>query len=152
MSCATQIDDGLVIPGRISLPFSYSAGRTASRFFLELRENRRIVGRRCPQCGRVWVPPQILCIECFVHTEEWVEVSPEGLLLAHTWVPKPKPHHPFLDPLIYGMIRLDGAQNNFVHVVQCEKPEALRDNIRVRAVFSEERKGHILDIACFRPI
>jgi len=140
------------VSGRIAVPFDYSAGKTASRFLRELRDHQRIFGKRCPNCLKIWVPPQASCVECFVETFDWVELSPEGLLLSHTWISSPKPHHPPLRPLIYGLIRLQGAHNNLVHLIRFDEPGELQNGIRVKAVFSKQRRGHILDIAYFRPI
>ncbi len=149
---AQETNEGLIVPGKISIPFSYTAGKTGSRFLIELRDHQRIMGVRCPRCGRVGVPPQRICIFCFVETDQWVELSTEGILLAHTWVRKPKPHHPSVDPLIYGVIRLDGADNDMIHLVHADNPGGLVDGIRVRAIFSEKRRAHILDIMYFRPV
>lgn len=151
MSFSEDTNEGLVVPGTISIPFSYAAGMTGSRFLTELRDRKRIMGVRCPDCGCVMVPPQRVCIHCFVETDSWVELSGEGLLLSHTWVRNPKPYHPDIDPLIYGIIRLDGADCNFIHVVRGDNPETLADGIKVRAVFSDDRKGHIFDIKYFSP-
>lgn len=144
--------EGLVVSGRITVPFNYSAGRTASRFLKELRDHRRILGKRCPNCLKVWAPPQAFCVECFVEAHEWVELPPDGLLLAHSWVALSKPHRPPLNPLIYGLIRLRGASNNFVHLIRTDDPSDLKNGTRVKAVFSEQRRGHILDIAYFCPV
>ena len=39
--------------------FRHSLGKV-SRFFLEL-ESRRLMATRCPECGRVWMPPRPIC-------------------------------------------------------------------------------------------
>jgi uncharacterized OB-fold protein len=149
---AADTGPGLIVPGRISIPFSYASGQTASRFLIELRDNRRIFGARCPECGRVLVPPPKTCPACFVDTDQWVEVGPRGRLQAHTRVREPGAHQPDIDPLIYALIRLDGADNNLVHLIRAERPEELKAGIEVEAVFAEDRKGHILDISHFRPV
>ncbi len=81
-----------------------------------------------------------------------MEVSTEGVLLAHTWVRKPKPHHPSVDPLINGVIRLDRVDNNMILLVHTDDPDALVDGIRVRAISSAKRRAHILDIIHFRSV
>jgi len=77
-------------PRRISyhavLPFRYSAGRAASRFFAELRDHKRIMATRCSKCGKAYVPPRPVCGECFMPLEEWVEVGPGGTLVGFTVV------------------------------------------------------------------
>lgn len=64
------------------LPYRYAAGRTASRFFAELRDHKRFMATKCTSCGRAFVPPRPVCGECFVSLEEWVEVGPRGPLSA----------------------------------------------------------------------
>ena len=152
MLSPSEINDGLIVPGKITIPFNYAAGRTASRFLIELRDNQRIMGLRCPECGLVRVPPPRVCIDCFVESDQWVELGTEGLLVTHTRVIEPKSHHPPVETLIYGVIRLDGADNNFVHLIDADEPRELVAGVRVKAVFSRERRGHILDISHFRPV
>ena len=143
-------EQGLIVPGTISIPFSYAAGKTASRFLVELRGNKRIMGVRCPECGKVWAPPQKICIHCFVEIGDWLEVGPRGRLLAHTLIKKPKTHHPSVDTLVYGLIKLDGADNSFVHIIDGSDSGRLEEGAKVEAVFSEDGTGHILDIKHFR--
>ena len=142
----------MVLAGKVDLPFSYSAGKTASRFFVELRDHQKIMGKRCPGCQRIIVPAQLFCKECFVETDEWIEVGPEGTLLTFTVVYRKKNHHPREAPLAYGIIRLDGADTSIVHLLGETDVTKLEHGMKVRAHFSEERKGHILDIKCFRPV
>jgi len=142
----------MVLQGKVDLPFTYSAGKTASRFFVELRDHQRIMGKRCPRCQRVIVPAQLFCKECFVETDEWVEVGPEGTLVTFTVVYRKENHHPKEAPFAYGIIKLDGADTSMVHLLGETEVTKLEHGMKVRALFSEERKGHILDIESFRPI
>jgi len=144
--------ENMILPGKVDLPFSYSAGKTASRFFLGLRDHKKILGKRCPGCQKIIVPAQLFCKECFVETDEWIEVGPEGILLTFTVVYRAGKHQPISTPLAYGIIRLDGADTSIIHLLGETDVSKLRAGMRVRAVFSERRKGHILDIQCFRPV
>ena len=142
----------MVLAGKVDLPFSYSAGSTASRFFVELRDHRRIMGKKCPRCRRVIVPPQLLCNACFVETDQWVEVGTEGTLVTFTVVYRGGSHHPKDPPLTYGIIKLDGADTSLVHFLEETNVDQIKPGMRVKAVFAKERIGHILDIECFRPV
>jgi len=142
----------MVLEGKVDLPFSYSAGRTASRFLIELRDQQRIMGKRCPECSRVIVPAQLFCKECFTETDKWVEVGPEGSLISFTVVYREENHHPKETPLAYGIIRLDGADTSLVHLLAETDVAQLQLGMRVRAVFSAKRIGHILDIKHFESI
>jgi len=146
-----QSEQPLFIPSRITIPFNYAAGAIASRFFVELRDHRKILGRRCPQCTRVLVPPRKFCLHCFTPTSEWVEVESTGTLVNFTVVQKTETHHPRKAPFAYGVIQLDGADTNLVHLLGEINLHHIRQGSRVRAVFNEKRVGNILDIAYFKP-
>ena len=140
-----------VIPKKITIPFSYTVGKVASRFFTELRDNRRIMGVRCRSCKKVIVPPQLICVECFEKTEDWIEVGPGGVLLNYTVVESPEQHYPMKTPFIMGIIKLDGSDTNLIHFIS--GIDVKKDNINIRLVpkFAESRKGSIRDIEYFEP-
>lgn len=140
-----------VVSGTIHIPFSYSAGRAASRFFVELRDHRRIMGTRCPSCLRVLVPARSFCAVCFVGTDGWVEVGPEGALVTWTTVHAPLPHLPARPPCTLGLIRLDGAGTDFLHLIRGEE-RSLGAGGRVRPVWRESRSGGLLDLVWFVPV
>jgi hypothetical protein len=145
----SQIEN-MVIPGTISIPFNYAAGRTASRFFIALRDEKKILGTRCSACRRVIVPPRAFCGRCSVATEEWVEVSDCGTLVSYTVTYHDGPHLPQRPPVVYGIIRLDGADSNLVHLLDPTNLDRIEIGARVQAVFREQREGRLLDIAYFK--
>lgn len=139
------------ISGSIEIGYEWSAGVAGSRFFQELRDNKRIMGTRCPKCSRVLVPPRIFCEECFVDTEEWVEVSSQGELLTFGESYLGTDGSKLQEPWILGIIKLDGADGGLIHYLGEAKPEELKIGIRMEAVFNEKRNGNILDIKYFKP-
>jgi uncharacterized OB-fold protein len=138
--------------GQIYIPNTYSAGAVGSRFLIELRDNKRIMGIRCPTCNRVYVPARSACKDCFAQLNEWVEVSNKGTLLTYTVCHQPNRVQPAEPPLVYGIIQLDGADTGFVHMMGEVEPEQLRIGMRVQAVFKEKREASILDIKYFKPL
>jgi uncharacterized OB-fold protein len=138
--------------GQIYIPNTYSAGAVGSRFLIELRDNKRIMGIRCPTCNRVYVPARSVCKDCFAQLNEWVEVSNKGTLLTYTVCHQPNRVQPAEPPLVYGIIQLDGADTGFVHMMGEVEPEQLRIGMRVQAVFKEKREASILDIKYFKPL
>ena len=154
----TQEEEILIMPGAWNLPFRHTAGRFASRFFRELRDNKKIFGVRCPECRRVLLPPRPLCERCFASIDEWVEVGPQGTLEAFTIC-----YVPFLGlpppPIATVMVKLDGADGSLSHVlgdVDLSDVDKARDlvkiGMRVEAVWRDQRKGEISDIQHFRPV
>ena len=134
----------------VNLTFSYAAGEAASRFLIALRDEKRILGTRCPACRRALVPARSFCPHCFVATAEWIEVGPAGKVSAFAPLP-PLPEGVGLGVRAgLALIRLDGADTAFVHFVG--ETDAPRIGSRVVAVFAETRSGSILDIAYFKPL
>jgi uncharacterized OB-fold protein len=143
--------DVFVYHGKIYIPNTYTAGATGSRFLIELRENKRIMGTRCPTCDKVYVPARSMCKYCFAQLDEWVEVSDTGTLLTYTVAGHTNGVQPVAPPIIYGIIQLDGASTGLVHMLSEVEFEKLSIGMRVKAVFAEKRVGSILDIKYFKP-
>lgn len=140
--------EGLTQKGQIAVPYTWWVGETGSRFLLSIRDDRKLLGNKCSRCNTVFVPPRKNCGRCFVDIDEWVEVGNEGVVIAHTIVRYPFEVHPVDVPFAYAMIKLDGADVGFLHIIK-ENLDALKNGVRVRARFREERTGHILDIDSF---
>ncbi len=145
-------EEAVILSTRIVLPFSYSAGHTASRFFIELRDNKRIMGTKCPKCGLVLMPPRRYCGKCLTETDEWVEVGDKGTLVAYTILHRSSPNLPKKPPFAYGIIKLDGADTNLVHILGEVDLDKIKPGMRMQAVFKDQREGNILDIDYFKPI
>jgi len=153
-----QQEEPLIIDGRWDIPYRHTAGRAATRFFRELKDNKRIVGVRCPTCRRVLVPPRGFCERCFVPVDDFVGVEDKGTLTTFTIV---YAHFTSLPPPPYcvGIIKLDGADTGLIHyigTVDLQDMEAAKKAIsigmRLQAVWRDEREGKITDIEYFKPV
>jgi uncharacterized protein len=148
-----KVDDVIRVPFLMKMEYRYALGAYASRFFQELKNHGRLIGIRCPECERVYIPPRPVCGICFAETTEWVPVSDEGVLIGATVV-----RLPFIDPMTgerrpvpYGMgiIRLNGASTAMYHFVNETDDTKLRVGRRVKARIRESRQGNMRDIECF---
>ncbi len=146
--------DVWIYHGQIYIPNTYSAGAVGSRFLIELRDNKKIMGTRCPACNRVYVPARSVCRDCFGELSEWVEVSQKGTLLTYTVAYQSNPIQPVSTPIVYGIVQLDGADTGFVHMLGEVDPGQLKVGTKVKAVFKvkKERVASILDIKYFKPL
>ena len=154
----TQEEELVIMPGAWNLPFRHTAGRFASRFFRELRDNQKIYGVRCPKCRRVLLPPRPMCERCFAPIDEWVEVGHQGTVEAYTVLCVPFMGLP-PPPLGMAVVKLDGADTGLNHIlggIEFSDPdksgEAVKIGMRVEAVWKEQRHGEILDIQYFKPV
>lgn len=136
----------------LQVPYRYSMGATASRFFTEIRDRRKILGIKCPKCNVVYVPPRSTCGRCFSLLHDWMEVSDQGTLETYTRVHYGTPVQPISSPFFYGIVKLDGADTGLPHFIGGTEGKEPRVGMRVQAVFKEERVGNMLDILYFKPI
>jgi len=142
--------------GEAEQPFNWAMGKYVSKFMTELRDNKRIVGVRCPQCKKVYVPPRQVCADCFVSMTEIVPLSGKGSIYCFTVLsfgfvdPDTGKQRPV--PYTWAFIALDGADTCLPHFVDLADPKKLKVGMRVEAVFEEKRRGHLLDIKHFKVI
>ena len=144
--------DVFVYHGKIFIPNTYTAGLTGSRFLIELRDNKKIMATRCPECNQVYVPARSVCKYCYAQLDEWVEVSDTGTVETYTVDGHTNSVQPVNPPIVYGIIKLDGATTGLVHMISGVDFEKLVIGMRVKAVFAEKRVGSILDIKYFKPL
>ncbi len=141
-----------------AMPYEWAIGKYGSRFFQELKERGKFLGIRCPQCGKVYIPPRRVCGPCFREIDELVELPDSGTIMAFTVV-----NYPFIDPdtgkqrpipYTYGLIRIDGADCFFSHLVNETDVGRIKVGKRVRAVLKsrDEMQGNIEDIRYFEII
>jgi uncharacterized OB-fold protein len=147
------------IPITVDVPYRFAAGKYLTRFLVELRDNGKFFGIRCPLCKRVQMPPRIVCAVCHVKNTDWVALGNEGSLVGFTIMYIPltdpttgKPHNP---PFTYGSVRLDGADSVLDHLINIEPDvNKLRIGMRMRVVLrpQKERIGDLSDILFFEPV
>ncbi len=102
------------------------------------------------------MPARSFCPRCFVDTKEWVDLPPEGIITTFIYVNYKFWGQPLEPPYITASIRLDGTDVDILHIVGGFDmsdyelvQKKLKNGTRVRAVWNEERKGHIFDIKYF---
>jgi uncharacterized OB-fold protein len=142
------------VPARWEVPYLHDIGETTSRFLMELRDNARLMANKCPECGRVLLPPRSFCERCFVPIKgHWVELEPNGTLEAFSIVTKdyhfsgmPRP------PYVLCLVKLGEASTSIPQMlvgVDLSDPRKAAQEIKVgmpvKAVFKEQRAGRITD-------
>jgi len=135
------------------LDYEIALGKTLSRFMDGLREGR-MLGTTCARCKRTFVPAQDFCEACFEPIAEWTEVPDRGTLELFTIVRQGFAGGPDV-PYAIGAIRLEGSSTLLFHRLSgIDLDSADVDGLTgssVRAVWSSERSGTILDIDSFAP-
>jgi uncharacterized OB-fold protein len=133
----------------LEFPYRRSLGPVVGAFFTGLRDGK-VLGSRT-KAGRVLCPPLEYDPETGQSVEpELVEVSDSGTVQTWAWVDEPLRKHPLQKPFAWALVKLEGADTSMVHALDAPR-DSLRNGMRVKVRWREERKGHITDIECFEP-
>lgn len=139
-----------VVSGSMPVAYRYTPGVANTRFLEALRDRGVFLGSRCATCGITVVPLRRYCERCLGETPDEVECGPGGRLGSWTIGQVGIDGEPLDEPVVLGLIRLDGADTVLVHrLVGISEPEI---GMRVRAVLTQDRSASILDIAGFEPM
>ena len=86
----------------------------------------------------VYVPPRGSCPRDGIPTSEEVTLTDRGCVESFTVVHIPIPGNPIEPPFVSAMIRLDGANISFLHLIQEIPVEEIRIGMRVEAVWKPQ--------------
>jgi hypothetical protein len=157
-------EENLFVEQIIELPFTESAGKYISIFLTKIRDEGKIVADKCSVCGRIVLPPRIVCaydkVEIEDKPENWVELSDKGTVtdcigiddreidaITGEFVGTP-------NPILF--IRLDGGDEWTIigHIAEEMDASKYPPGARVQAVWKpkNERQGKMSDIKFFRLI
>jgi len=133
------------IRDRISISYKYTMGGQ-SKFFIELMNNKKLLGTKCTKCGKTWMPPRINCSDCYTPAD-WVELNQTGTIEVSTivWYTTSA----FIKAIPYGIgfIKLDGAETALLQGIFSENlvPSKIKKGKKVKAVFNKQRVGKMTD-------
>ena len=149
----TIVTNGVMnVDGEIQIGYSWTVGKGGEHFLTELRDNKKMTGTRCRQCGRVFVPPRVYCEECYADDVDWVDVEPKGTLITFGDSYIGADGKTLDKPWILGVVRINGSEGGFLHYIGEAATKDLKIGMPMEAVFKDEREGSILDIEYFRPV
>jgi hypothetical protein len=118
----------------VRLHYEHTASAGESRFLAGLAGGR-LLGERCPVCGKVYIPPRGACPTDGVPTTDEIELPDIGTVTTFCVVNVPYPGQRVAPPYVAAAILLDGADIPFQHLILgCEAGE-VRMGMRVRAVW-----------------
>jgi uncharacterized OB-fold protein len=155
------------VPHRLTASWREPAGTYVNRLFLSMRDYKQLLGIKCPSCGAVWFPPEIVCGRCKIRIEDkeenWVKLGSRGTLLAAYHVTGAReidpstgwhPYGQVFNPI--GFIRPDGGNEwtLLAHVMKDKDTTHLKPGTRVEPVWRprHERTGTMQDIKFWKRV
>lgn len=136
----------------IHLDYTFTAGLAQSRYLKGMSEGK-ILGQRCPACGKVYVPPRGSCPTDGVPTTDEVELGNTGTVTTYCVVNVPFQGQSIEIPYICAQVLLDGANLAFMGLIQELPADQVRMGMRVEAVWvpKDELGPSSASIKYFRP-
>jgi uncharacterized OB-fold protein len=127
-----ELDEHQVLETTLSIPYTLTTGRAAGTFLAELH-NRRILGSRCSQTGKVSVPPKDYCCDQDGDAAaDFVQLSGSGVVTSWTRT----------NAGVVALMRLDGADNDLLHRMVGELGE-LQNGARVTPRWADADEGFL---------
>ena len=131
---AGEADAVTMITTPVRLHYRHSASAEESRYLRALRAGK-VIGQRCPACGKVYVPPRGACPVDGVPTTTDVELPDTGIVTTFCVVNVPFQGQRVPSPYVAASVLLDGADIAFQHLILGCEPAEVRMGMRVRAVW-----------------
>ena len=139
--------------------YDWSTGKYLGHVYAEAKENKKIVGNRCPKCKELYTPSSPVCPRCKVEMGwDWEEYPQTGEVYQYTYLVLPlwDPHYGerWANPYPSAVILLDNGVF-FRHWLEETDKEKLKVGMRVQAVWREdydERGQGLGDILYWRTI
>jgi hypothetical protein len=108
----------------------------------------KLMGSRCKACGKQYVPPRSICIDCYGSDLEWVEMKGQGRLAAFTCINVPPPFmiaqgYNRKNPYCTGVVELEeGARVDArIEGVDCAKPEEIKVGMPLKVKYLHRAEG-----------
>ncbi len=137
--------------GPTHLDYTVTAGAVTDEFLRTILE-QRLVGRRCPSCEKVYLPPRSVCPTCSVRTEETVEVGQSGVIQTFSVIRIPFQGQVLEPPYVCARIMLEGSDVPLLHIVGEIAPDDVSVGMRVEAVWNDEPMPTLARVRYFRPV
>ena len=118
----------------VRLHYEHTASPGESEFLRGLASGR-LLGQRCPACGKVYIPPRAACPTDGVPTTGEVELPDTGTVTTFCVVNVPFRGQRVPTPYVAAAIVLDGADIPFQHLILGCEPGEVRMGMRVTAVW-----------------
>jgi uncharacterized protein len=136
----------ITAPVRLSYDHTVSPGESA---YLRALAEGRLIGQRCPACGKVYLPPRGACPVDGVPTEDEVELPDTGVVTTFCVVNVPFQGQRVPTPYVAASVLIDGADIAFQHLILGCPTDEVRMGMRVRAVWKPREQwaagGHNID-------
>lgn len=135
--------------GEMQVTNRYTFGIAGERFFRAIKDEGKILGSRCNNCNRTYVPAAAFCERCMNEIDEWVDVGTIGEIITFTHLFVNYDGSQREEPETIAFIKL--GNGGLIHHIVSPSSHPVEIGMQAKAVFkpASEREGSILDIIHF---
>ena len=124
----------------VRLRYQHTASPGESTYLRGLADGR-LIGQRCPACGKVYIPSRGTCPVDGVPADIAVELPDTGTVTTFSIVNVAYPGQQVTPPYVAAAVLLDGADIAFQHLILGCEPGEVRIGMRVRAAWRQRDEG-----------
>ena len=138
--------------GDLPVTSRYTFGLAGERFYRAIKDEGKLLGTRCNNCDRTYVPAALFCERCMNELDTWRDVGVAGEVHTYTLLYEDLDGNRMENPDSIAFIRFgDGGLVHRLGEVDLDK---IKIGMQVEAIFKAEadREGSIQDISHFRPL
>jgi uncharacterized OB-fold protein len=121
------------------LDYTYTPGGAQSRFLTALT-GQRLIGERCPECTRVYIPPRGVCPTCGRATTEQIDLPEVGTVTTFCIVNIAAKGLNIEVPYCYAYVLLDGAHVSLHARIGGVPHDQVHVGQRVRVVWNDRSR------------
>lgn len=132
------------------LEYTFTASRAVTEFLHGVAD-KRLLGSKCPQCGKVYVPIRNVCPTDAVDMPERVEVPHTGVVTTFCVVNVQFYGQAIEVPYVCATVVLDGADMGLFGMVSGVPADQVRMGMRVEAKWADEPTMSLESIEYWQP-
>jgi uncharacterized OB-fold protein len=119
------------------LDYDYTPGIATTRFLRAIKE-KRLVGERCPETGKVYIPPRGVSPVCGLPTTEQVELGHDGTMVSYCVVNLDFTGNAQEIPYVSALILVDGSDIPIYGLVREIPYDQVRVGMRLKSVWVDD--------------
>lgn len=133
--------------------YKYKFNITHMKPFLEKLKENKLIGNQCSGCNRIFYPPRLVCGECLLKPDKWVDIRDTATVSTYAiaYLKDPETGNILERPMI--LAHHDGADT--VSFAELHPDVNVKDTyvgMPIKAHWREGRKGGLMDIEYYDKI
>jgi uncharacterized protein len=77
--------------------------------FYKFMSQKKLMAGQCLKCGKIHLPPRLLCDNCYGQEFEWMQISGKGKLVTYTVIHVAPQQFQALTPYAVGIVQLENG-------------------------------------------